>query len=71
MRWEYKIVRADWFSGGLMTNSETTGKLTPLESYIADLGDQGWEAVNVQHAPNLPSGSRLMFLFKRPKDTPT
>lgn len=66
-RWEYLLLRADWFSGGLMTNSPETKKLVLLETELARLGEDGWEAVSLQHAPMVPSGSRLIFLLKRPK----
>jgi hypothetical protein len=65
-RWEYMIVRADWYTGGLMVNSPVTNKLVKLDSYLAELGADGWEAVAMQHAPNVPSGGKLLFLLKRP-----
>jgi hypothetical protein len=66
-RWEYHILRSDWFTGGLMLQSPETKKLVPLEHELARLGDLGWEAVNIQHAPMVPSGGRLVILLKRPK----
>ena len=66
-RWEYTILRADWFSDGLMVRSPETKKSVSLEGELARLGDEGWEAVSLQHAPMVPSGGQLVVLLKRPK----
>ena len=68
-RWEYHIVQADWFSGSLMVRSPQTGKLIPLDQALAPMGDDGWEAISLQHAPMVPTGGRLVILMKRPKES--
>jgi hypothetical protein len=64
-RWEYRLLRADWFSGDLTVQSTEANKRLPLEGELARLGADGWEAVSLQHAPMVPAG-RLVVLLKRP-----
>lgn len=68
VKWEYHILRADWYSSGLMLQSPATKKLVQLEVELARLGEEGWEAITIQHAPMMPTGSKLVVLMKRPKE---
>jgi hypothetical protein len=64
-QWEYRLLRADWFSADLMVHSTETTKRVLLEGELARLGADGWEAISLQYAPMIPGG-RFVVLLKRP-----
>jgi hypothetical protein len=48
-KWEY-----EWFKESLVQE--------PLQRYLTNMGDQGWELVSVVH-----DGKSLVFFMKKPK----
>lgn len=66
-QWEYIFLRADWFSGGLRAFSPDTKKPIPLDTYLNELGAQGWEVVAMQHLQQISEVGKLVFVLKRPK----
>jgi hypothetical protein len=66
-QWEYLLVRADWFTGGMRALDVLGRKSVPLDEFLAAIGDDGWEVVAMQHVPNISESGKLLILLKRPK----
>lgn len=64
-RWEYRTIRADWFSGGLRVIVPER-KTVPLDTHLAELGADGWEVVSMQYTPFITDPGKLLILLKRP-----
>jgi hypothetical protein len=65
-RWDYLLVRADWFSGGMRAFTPEK-KTIALDQYLTALGEDGWEVVAMQHTPSVSESGKLLIILKRPK----
>jgi hypothetical protein len=76
MKWEYKLVYADWEKGREPNDPwqiDVDGDIYPIQEALGLLGQQGWELVAVQAASLFTGGGWPQrygpdhyYIFKRP-----
>jgi len=66
-QWEYLLIHADWFTGGMRALNVLGRKSVMLDEFLAAIGADGWEVVAMQHVPTISESGKLLILLKRPK----